>query len=103
MQGEKSTGEHAPATREDVVAIYAFALGRTPDEEAAQAFIGHDLPFVIDVFFDGPEFRDRVSSLIAQQRLPAGGLFAEDVSDWVRACLPSNCRFRRSLPKGLCR
>lgn len=85
MQGETSTGEHAPATREDVVAIYAFTLGRTPDEEAVQAFIDHDLPFVIGVFFDGPEFRDRVSSPLAEQRLPEGGLFAEDVPDWVRA------------------
>ena len=87
MQGEKSTGEHAPATREDVVAIYAFALGRTPDEEAVQAFIGHDLPFVIGVFFDGPEFRDRVSSPLAERRPPAGGLFADDVPAWVQTWL----------------
>lgn len=87
MHREKSRGEHARATQEDVVAIYAFVLGRTPDEAAVQAFIGHDLPFVIGIFFDGPEFRDRVSSHLAERRLPAGGLFAEDVPAWVRAWL----------------
>lgn len=87
MQSEKSTDEHSPATREDVVAIYAFALGRTPDEEAVQAFVGHHLSFVIGVFFDGPEFRDRVISPFAERRPPASGLFAEDVPTWVRAWL----------------
>lgn len=52
-----------------------------------RAFICHDLPFVIGVFFDGPEFGDRVSSPLVERRPPAGGLFAQDVPAWVRAWL----------------
>jgi hypothetical protein len=92
MEGEIKEQQSLKVTLEDVEILYSLTLGRTADATAINEFAGHDLAFLLSVFFEGPEFRDRVLSPLAEQRLPDTGFYAWDVPEavrrWAQANLP---------------
>lgn len=68
-------------------------LGRDPETEAVyETLVGHPLPFVLTVFFDGPEFEDRVRRSIGRQSQPTGGYFDNPPSQhllaWAQRAVP---------------
>lgn len=92
MEGEIKEQQSLKLTLEDVEILYGLTLGRTADAAAITEFAGHDLAFLLSVFFEGPEFRDRVLIPLAEQRLPDTGFYAWDVPEavrrWAQANLP---------------
>jgi GT2 family glycosyltransferase len=73
--------------------MYEFVLGRDPENETVyEALLDHPLPFVLTVFFDGPEFEDRARKPIGRHIQPAGGYFdlppTPALLAWVRESVP---------------
>lgn len=92
MESEIQQDQSRAASREDMEALYGLALGRTADEAAIDEFSGRKLSFLLSVFFEGPEFRDRVLIPLSERRPPDSGFYAGDVPEpvreWARERLP---------------
>ena len=92
MESEIQQDQPSAASFEDIEALYGLALGRTADKAAVDQFMGRELPFLLSVFFEGPEFRDRVLTPLSEQRPPDTGFYAGEVSEgtrrWARMRLP---------------
>lgn len=85
--------EEAAADAHDVAQVYALTLGREPEGPAIVApFLGCDLGFLLGVFFEGPEFADRVLKRLSREELPEGEAFASpptpELVQWCQARLP---------------
>lgn len=92
MESEIQQEQSGAASLEDIEALYGLALGRTADKAAVDQFVGHELPFLLSVFFEGPEFRDRVLTLLSERRPPDTAFYAGNVPEavrrWARTRLP---------------
>lgn len=92
MESEIQQDQSGAASFSDIEALYGLALGRTADKAAIDQFLGEELAFLLSVFFEGPEFRDRVLAPLSERRPPDSGFYAgdvpEDVRRWARTRLP---------------
>lgn len=92
MENEIQQDQSGAVSREDVEGLYGLALGRPADKAAIDDFMVHDLPFLLSVFFEGPEFRDRVLIPLSERRPPDSDFYAGDVPEpvrhWARARMP---------------
>lgn len=79
--------ESVQAERSDVEFLYLLALGRAFDEPAMKDFVGQPLPFLLGVFFESPEFGEKVLSGLDRRLPPAGGAFSDDVPETLKAWL----------------
>lgn len=95
--------QEGTANAHDVVQVYALTLGREPEGPAIIApFLGCDLGFLLGVFFEGPEFGDRVLKRLSREEMPEGDAFASPPSpelvQWCQARLPLEPETAVSLP-----
>ncbi|HEY1074002.1 glycosyltransferase family 2 protein [Brevundimonas sp.] len=92
MENEIQQAQSGAVSREDVEGLYGLALGRPADKAAIDGFMAHDLPFLLTVFFEGPEFRDRVLTPLSERRPPDTDFYAGDVPEpvrrWARSRMP---------------
>jgi hypothetical protein len=92
MEREIQQDQSGAVTREDVEGLYGLVLGRPADPAAIEGFMAHELPFLLSVFFEGPEFRDRVLIPLSERRPPDTDFYAGDVPEqvrnWARARMP---------------
>lgn len=85
MESEIQQDQSGAVTREDIEGLYGLALGRPADPAAIEGFMAHELPFLLSVFFEGPEFRDRVLIPLSERRPPDTDFYAGDVPEQVRS------------------
>lgn len=92
MENEIQQDQSDAVSREDVEGLYGLALGRPADKAAIDGFLAHDLSFLLTVFFEGPEFRERVLTPLSERRPPDSDFYAGDVPEsvrrWARARMP---------------
>lgn len=87
MDDNMTESESVQAERKDVEFLYLLALGRAFDEPAMKDFVGRPLPFLLGVFFESPEFGDKVLSGLERRLPPAGGAFSDDVPATLKVWL----------------
>ena len=101
MENEIQQDQSGAVTREDVEGLYGLALGRPADPAAIDDFMAHDLFFLLTVFFEGPEFRDRVLIPLSERRPPDTDFYAGDVPGpvrrWARARMPVSAETAAAL------
>ena len=101
MENEIQQGQSGAVTREDIEGLYGLALGRPADPAAIDGFMAHDLYFLLTVFFEGPEFRDRVLVPLSERRPPDSDFYAGDVPEsvrrWARARMPVSAEAAAAL------